>query len=76
MSSTIFVIYNIEGSVYFIEIQVIYTIIQGLYTNYIIYIAKLGSNNMVLVPIQNYCYALKEEEVQLIYLLKDTMNRQ
>ena len=38
MSSTIFVLYNIEGSVYFIEIELIYTIIHWTYyTNYIIY---------------------------------------
>ena len=51
------------------KIQVIYTILQRLYTNFIIYNEKLDSNGMI--SIHNYCHAPKmasnkEEAVQLI----------
>ena len=54
----------------FIKIQEIYTIIQWLYTYYIIYNEKLDSNNKV--SIHNYCHAPKianhkEKAVQLMY---------
>ena len=60
----------------FIKIQEIYTIIQWLYTYYIIYNKKLDSNNKV--SIHNYCHAPKmandkEKAVQLMYLSKDIL---
>ena len=66
----------------FIEIQEIYTILQWLYTYYIIDNEKLellDSNNKV--SIRNCCHAPttandKEEGVQLMYLSKDIMSRQ
>ena len=61
----------------FIEIQEIYTIIQCLYTYYIIDNKKFDSNNKV--SIDNCCHAPKiandkKEAVQLMYLSKNIMS--
>ena len=66
------------GNICLLKYKKIHTIIQWLYTYYIIYNEKLDISNKVSIP--KYCQAPKmandkKEEVQLIYLSKDIMRR-